>query len=161
MKDHRPFRPELRIGSTRSFSPRIAHREYAVLFAPNCASGVRGPFRPELRIGSTRSFSPRIAHREYAVLFAPNCASGVRGPFRFAQEDWLRAKKVGNNKSHRSYFALILSFVMSIAFSGQTLTQRRQLVPRHFWLSYFAVLIPSVSVISRAFSGHSSMHFWQ
>ena len=28
-----------------------------------------------------------------------------------------------------------------MALSGQMLTQRRQLVPRHFWLSYFAILL--------------------
>jgi hypothetical protein len=57
--------------------------------------------------------------------------------------------------------ALIFSFVRSIALSGQMPTQRRQLVPRHFWLSYFASLLPLISTISRAFSGHSSAHCLQ
>ncbi|MHC1757816.1 MAG: hypothetical protein AB9861_20740 [Methanosarcina sp.] len=55
--------PELRLA-------RIALREHAVLFAPDCASGARSPLRPELRFGSTQSSSPRIALREHAVLFA-------------------------------------------------------------------------------------------
>lgn len=86
--------------------------------------------------------------------FACYCQYVLRDPYIMSFESAQPAKV------QRFIFKKCFIFNMEwfIVCSGQIATQRLQLVPRQCWLSILANLLPSLSMIITASSGHSFSH---